>query len=147
MNVLKENDLYSILIEFRKRTDIIGSILFTSDGFIIALDQGALENDSEKHQSLGAVCAGIASLAGNGVEIIDENNKINQICVQAGNQLEHDGFQILIESIADDILLAIIFPISANYGVIQFELKQIVSKLKTYFISISKDKALEILKT
>jgi predicted regulator of Ras-like GTPase activity (Roadblock/LC7/MglB family) len=139
--------LYRFLIEFRKRIGIIGSILFTSDGFIITLDQGALENDSDKHQSLGAVCAGIASLAGNGVEIIDENNKINQICVQAGNQLEHEGFQILIESVADDILLAMKFPISANYGVIQFELKQIVSKLKGYFISISKDKALEILKT
>lgn len=147
MNVLKENDLNTILIDFRKRTDTIGSILFTSDGFIIALDQGVLENDSAMHQSLGAVCAGIASLAGNGVEIIDGNNKINQISVQAGNQLEHDGFQVLIESVADDTLLAIIFPISANYGVIQFELKHIVSKLKTYFLTIKNDKALEILRT
>ena len=105
-----------------------------------------LENDSDMHQSLGAVCAGIASLAGNSVEIIDENNKINQISVQAGNQLEQDGFQILIESVADDILLAIIFPISANYGVIQFELKQLVSKLKTFFLSIKNNKALETLK-
>jgi len=139
MSNLNEKEIKKILEDFRKRTDIICSILFTEDGFIIALDQAYISEDSEYHQSLGALCAGIVSLAGNGVEIVYENNKIKQISVQAGHQIEHDGFHILIESVSNDVLLSIIFPISLNFGVILFELKQTISKLQKYFSAIETD--------
>jgi len=145
MSNLKEKEIRKILEDFRKRTDIICSILFTEDGFIIALDQAYTSEDSEYHQSLGALCAGIVSLAGNGVEIVYENNKIKQISVQAGHQLEQNGFHILIESVSNGVLLSIIFPISLNFGVILFELKQTISKLQKYFSAPEKDGILESL--
>lgn len=147
MSNLSEPEIKMILENFRKRTEIICSVLFTEDGFIIALDQAYTEKDSEYHQSLGALCAGIVSLAGNGVEIIYENNKIKRISVQAGHQLENDGFHILIESVSSDVLLSIIFPISANFGVILFELKQTISKLQKYFSTSEEDGIPESLST
>ncbi len=142
MSNLNEKEIKKILENFRKRTDILCSILFTEDGFIIALDQAYNSEDSEYHQSLGALCAGVASLAGNTIETIYNNRKIKQISVQAGHQLEHDGFHILIESVSNDVLLSIIFPISLNFGVILFELKQTISKLQSYFSPAEKDEIL-----
>ena len=142
MSNLNGKEIEKILENFRKRTDILCSILFTEDGFIIALDQAYTSEDSEYYQSLGALCAGIVSLAGNSVEIIYDNRKIKQISVQAGHQLEHDGFHILIESVSNDVLLSIIFPTSLNFSVILFELKQIISKLQKYFSPAEKDEIL-----
>jgi len=139
MSNLNEKEIKKILEDFRKSTDILCSILFTEDGFIIALDQAHIREDSENHQSLGALCAGVASLAGNSVETIYDNRKIKQISIQAGHQLEHDGFHILIESVSNDVLLSIIFPISLNFGVILFELKQTISKLQNYFSPAEKE--------
>ncbi|MEJ2294606.1 MAG: roadblock/LC7 domain-containing protein [Candidatus Lokiarchaeota archaeon] len=145
MGILKENEIKKILEDLRKRTDIFHSILFSIDGFIITLDQAFTAEGSDNFQSLGAVCAGIVALAGNSVENINENNKIKQICVQAGNQLESDAFQIIIESVSDDVLLAIVFPTIANFGVILFELKQTISKLQKYFLHTSNNKTAESL--
>ena len=145
MSNLNEKEIEKILEDFRKRTDILCSILLTEDGFIIAFDQAYINEDSEYHQSLGALCAGVASLAGNTVETIYDNRKIKQITVQAGHQLEHDGFHILIELVSNDVLLSIIFPISLNFGVILFELKQVISKLQKYFSPTEVDGILESL--
>jgi len=134
MASLRESEIQNILKSFRERTGIICSSLFNEDGFIIAIEKAKINEDDEYFQSMCAICAGIVALAENSIEIIREDNFIKQISIQAGDQLDNDSFMIQLESVTEDIRLAIMFPLFLNLGVIQFELNQTIQKLSTHFI-------------
>lgn len=134
MASLRESEIQNILKSFRERTGIICSSLFNEDGFIIAIEKANVNKDDEYFQSMAAICAGIVALAENSVEIIREDNFIKQISIQAGDQLDNDSFMIQLESVTEDIRLAIMFPLFLNLGVIQFELNQTIQKLSKHFI-------------
>lgn len=144
---LREKEIIKILKEFRERTNILCSTLFTEDGFIIAVDQTHNTADEDYHQSIGAISASIVSLAEEGTQIIKENNKLKQIRIQAGDQLDNEGFIILLESITDEIRLSIICPIFLNLGVVLFELNQTIQKLSNYFTSQERFDALGSIST
>ncbi|MFX1573707.1 MAG: roadblock/LC7 domain-containing protein [Promethearchaeota archaeon] len=130
---MQEKEIQNILKSFRDRTGIVSSTLFTEDGFLITVDRINFNEDENYHQSISALSAGIVSLAENCVEILKENNKIKQVLIQAGDQLDNDGFIIVLESVTYDIRLSVIFPIYLNLGVILFELNQTIRKLSKYF--------------
>jgi len=140
---LREKDIIQILKELRERTSILCSTVFTEDGFIIAVEQAQIDEvDDDYHQSIGAICASIVSLAENGVEIFHSDKEIRQISIQAGDQLDNEGFIVVLESISVDTKLSVIFPTFLNLGVILFEIKQTVQKLLKYFSSLGQNKDL-----
>ncbi|MFX0019541.1 MAG: roadblock/LC7 domain-containing protein [Promethearchaeota archaeon] len=140
---LTEKNISYILKAFREHTDITSSFLFTEDGFIIAVDQGNFNEDDDYFQSIGAICAGVISLAENGLDIIKNRNFVKQIKIQAGNQLDDNGFMIILESINNEIMISVIFPIYLNLAIILFELNQTIIKLSNYFSTLEKSKNIE----
>ncbi|MFX1322773.1 MAG: roadblock/LC7 domain-containing protein [Promethearchaeota archaeon] len=142
MASLRENEIQNILKSFRDRTGIVSSTLFTEDGFLITVDHVNFNEDENYHQSISALSAGIVSLAENCVEILKENNKIKQVSIQAGDQLDNDGFIIVLESVTYDIRLSVIFPIYLNLGIILFELNQTIQKLSKYFSNHEQNESL-----
>ena len=147
MASLREREIQSILKSFRERTGILCSTLFTEDGFIITVEEAKNNEDDEFFQSIAAICAGIVSLAENSVEIIREDNFIKQISIQAGDQLDNESFMIHLESVTEDIRLAIMFPLFLNLGVIRFELNQTIQKLSKHFIEFDQGENLNGLST
>ena len=133
MASLREREIQVILKSFRERTGITCSTLFTEDGFIITIEEAKKNEDEDFFQSIAAICAGIVALAENSVEIIREDNFIKEITIQAGDQLDNESFMIHLESVTEDIRLAVMFPLFLNLGVIQFELNQTIQKLSKHF--------------
>lgn len=142
MASLREKEIQNILKSLRDRTGIVSSTLFTEDGFLVAADQTNFNEDEDYHQSISALSAGIVSLAENSVEILKEDNRIKQVSIQAGNQLDNDGFIIVLESVTNDIRLSIMFPIYLNLGVILFELNQTIHKLLKFFSRLEQNESL-----
>ena len=147
MASLREIEIQDILKSFRERTGIICSTLFTEDGFIIAIEEAKINEDDDFFQSIAAICAGIIALAENSVEIIKEGNFIKEISIQAGDQLDNESFMIRLESVTEDIRLAIMFPLFLNLGVIQFELNQTIRKLSKHFIEFDQGENLNGIST
>ncbi|MEJ2277440.1 MAG: hypothetical protein P8Y70_06785 [Candidatus Lokiarchaeota archaeon] len=140
---VREKEIKEILCDFRKRTNIHYSNLFTDDGFIISTDYSHELGKEDFHQSIGAIFATIMAMAENGVELFKEGCKIKSISIQAGDQLDNEGFTIILDSITEDINLSIVFITFLNLGLILFELNQTIHKLKTYFSKIHPIKNLE----
>ena len=147
MASLREREIQVILKSFRERTGIICSTLFTEDGFIITIEEAKKNEDEDYFQSIAAICAGIVALAENSVEIIREDNFIKEITIQAGDQLDNESFMIHLESVTEDIRLAIMFPLFLNLGVIRFELNQAIQKLSQYFIEFDQGENLNGIST
>jgi predicted regulator of Ras-like GTPase activity (Roadblock/LC7/MglB family) len=129
---LREKKIQEILSGLRKRTNIHYSNLFTEDGFIVAIDQANQVEDEDYHRSISAICATILALAENGTELVKEGCRIKEISIQAGDQLDTEGFTIILESISNDIKLSVIFTSFLNLGLILFELNQTIHKLLNY---------------
>jgi len=144
---LREKEIIKIIKEFRERTSILCSTVFTEDGLIIAVEQAQIDEDDDYHQSIGAICASIVSLAENGIELFQPDKEIRQISIQAGDQLDNEGFTIVLESITDDTKLSVVFPTFLNLGVILFEIKQTIQKLYKYFSRLGQNENLEGIST
>lgn len=147
MASLREREIQVVLKSFRERTGIICSTLFTEDGFIITIEEAKKNEDEDFFQSIAAICAGIVALAENSVEIIREDNFIKEITIQAGDQLDNESFMIHLESVTEDIRLAIMFPLFLNLGVIRFELNQVIQKLSQHFIEFDQGENLNGIST
>lgn len=135
---ITERKINDILKKLREQTGIINSMLFTQDGFIIAIDIANFNEDGDYFQSIAAICAGVISLAENGLSIIKNKNCLKQIKIQAGNQLDDTGFMIILQSITNEVVISVIFPIYLNLGVVLFELNQTIYKLGEYFSTLTK---------
>jgi len=48
---LREKEICEILKQFRERTSILCSTIFTEDGFIVAVEQTQIDEDDDYHQS------------------------------------------------------------------------------------------------
>ncbi|MFX1366547.1 MAG: roadblock/LC7 domain-containing protein [Promethearchaeota archaeon] len=147
MDNLQEYKIREILSNFRKRTNILYSNLFTEDGFVVTIDQAYKVEDEDFHRAISAICSSIMVLAETGVELVKENCTIKEISIQAGNQLDPEGFTIILESINKDIKLSIMFTTFLNLGLILFELNQTIEKLKKNFSIFQKKKTREGVKS
>lgn len=143
MYSINEGNINDILKKLRESTGIIASFLFNEDGFLIAVDQANFNEDEDYFQSISAICAAVMSLAENSLDIIKGDNLLKQIKIQAGNQIDDSGFMIILQTITKEILIAVIFPIYLNLGLIFFELNQTINKLEQYFSTLTKTKNLE----
>ncbi|MFX1574947.1 MAG: roadblock/LC7 domain-containing protein [Promethearchaeota archaeon] len=135
---ITEKEIYDILKKLREQTGIINSMLFTQDGFIIAIDIANFNEDGDYFQSIAAICAGVISLAENGLTIIKNKNCLKQIKIQAGNQIDDNGFMIILQSITNEVMMSVLFPIYLNLGVVLFELNQTIYKLGEYLSTLTK---------
>ncbi len=147
MDNLNEREIQNILKSFRERTSIICSTLFTEDGFIITLEKEQIEGEDDHYQSVCAINAGIVALAESSVQMINEDNFIKQITIQAGDPLDNESFMIHLESVTKNVRLGIMFPLFLNLGVIHFELKQTIQQLSKYFIEFDQGESLNSIST
>ena len=143
MAYLNRIKIQNLLKEFRERTNVICSSLITADGFLIALDQVSLPEDDDHHESLGAICRGIVDLVHHGIQLFPNAKPVKQISIKAGNQMNIDGFEIVLTSLINDIIFAVMFPNTLNLGVILFELNNTIQKLSKYFQEVDQDEIIE----
>jgi len=139
---LDQTEIRKILKEFRKRTNIMCSSLFTPDGFVITIDQGPLKEDEDYYDSVCAICSSIVSLASQGISTLRDDVNIKHISIIAGDKTEIDGFEIILENISEDILLGVMFTSSLNLGVVLFELNNTIQKLSKYFLRVEQDESI-----
>ena len=142
MAYLDQTEIQKILKEFRERTNIFCSSLFTSDGFVITIDQAPLKEDEDYYESVCAICSSIVSLASQGISTLRDDVFIKHISIIAGDQTENDGFEIILENVFEDVLLGVMYTSSLNLGVVLFELNNTIQKLIKYFSRVQQDKNL-----
>ena len=119
-----------ILKDFRERTKVISSILYTHDGTIIFIDSEKSLDDESNNRLIGVIYSSILALAEHKIFKMEEGNKLKQISIQAGEQFDSiDGIKIVLESVRENIFLLVMIPTSLNIGVFFFELNNTIRKI------------------
>ena len=110
-----------ILQDFKERTKVISSILYTHDGTIIFMDSEKSLDDKSNNRLIGIVYSNIIALAEHSIFKMEEGNRLKQISIQAGEQIDSiDGIKVILESVRENIFLLVMIPTSLNIGVFFF---------------------------
>ena len=144
MSAIGEKYILDVLKDFRERTGVILCILFTEDGSILALDCDIPENDYEKHQLISVISSEILSLSNDGVSLLNKNLKITQISIQAGDSKDMESFTIILQTIINEIMILILAPNRLNFGVLLYEINELLSELKKYLQNLTLKELLEL---
>ena len=133
MNFTEQIDgkkIKEILRGFRERTKITCVILYSQDGTIISIESEKDRDEKSNERLIGVVCSNIIALAKHDIIKMKEDNKLKQISIQAGENLDFvDGFKVVIELVRENLFLLIIIPTSLNLGVIFFEINNTIRKI------------------
>ncbi len=129
MSELK-NNLIQLLDDLIVNTDVSSSCLITEDGLVIASNSQQNEEQREVRTNFAAISASILSMADRGIEIVNANQMLDQIKIDASldKNLDED-FTILISRAFSNILLQVIFPKRINIGLIQFETSRVIKEI------------------
>ena len=145
MSNINQSEIQDILRKFRVKTQVLCSGLFTEDGFLITVEQAGPNENDDCHESMGAICANIIALAAQGIEIIYSDKNVKQISIKT-DENGNEGFEIILESVTNDVMLSVMFSSSLNLGVVLFELNKMIQKLKRYFLELDHDETLVLIK-
>jgi len=127
---MDNNKIKEILQGFRERTKITCAILYSQDGIIISVEAEKAHNEKNIDRLIGVICSNIIALAKHDIFKINEENKLKQISIQAGEHLDFiEGFKVVLELVRENLFLLIIIPTSLNLGVVFFEINNTIRKI------------------
>jgi predicted regulator of Ras-like GTPase activity (Roadblock/LC7/MglB family) len=118
------NKIRSLLTEFEGRVPVWGLTVFTVDGYILAhrlFYEGMPENIE---MAVSSMSAGLITISEDFIRLVDETKRFRQVMVDA----EISGsmsFSILLKHIAENVMLACIFPSDLQLGLVSFEIENL----------------------
>jgi predicted regulator of Ras-like GTPase activity (Roadblock/LC7/MglB family) len=116
------NQIQTRLNAFEMKVPVWGLTTFTVDGYIIAhrlFYEGMPEN---MEMAISSMSAGLISISEDFIQVVNINNLFKQVIVDARDPDGVLSFSILLKRVADNVLLACIFPSSTQLGLITFEI-------------------------
>lgn len=118
------NKIRNLLTEFENRVPVWGLTVFTVDGYILAhrLFYDAMPENIE--MAVSSMSAGLITISEDFIRLVDASKNFRQVMVDA----EESGsvsFSILLKHIADNVMLACIFPNDLQLGLVSFEIENL----------------------
>lgn len=121
-----------ILKRFRTKTKVILCMLVDDNGFIVASDADKHINKKLEHKIV-SLCNAMRYLAETGLSLIDCKNNIGRITYKEEDDLNINGFVMLIKSIAVGMSIISIIPSWLNIKEILPSFEILVTHLITVF--------------
>ena len=116
------------LTEFESRVPVWGLTVFTVDGYILAHRLFYNKMPENVEMAVSSMSAGLITISEDFIRLVDPEKKFRQVMVEAdeGGAVK---FSILLKHIADNVMLACIFPSETQLGLVSFEIENLCSEI------------------
>lgn len=120
-------EIRNALNDFEQRVPVWGLTVFTVDGYILAhrLFYDSMPENLEL--AVSSMSAGLITIAEDFIRLVDATKKIRQVLIDAESDPDSPTFSILLMNVAENVMLACIFPTSVQLGLVTFELENLRS--------------------
>lgn len=118
------NKIRCLLTDFESRVSVWGLTVFTVDGYILAhrLFYEAMPENIE--MAVSSMSAGLITISEDFIKMVDATKTFRQVMVDA--EISGDvSFSILLKHIAENVMLACIFPSNLQLGLVSFEIENL----------------------
>ncbi len=120
------------LVQFELQVPVWGLIVFTVDGYIIAHKLFCEGMPTNVEMAVSSLSAGLITISEDFVRVVDQTKMLGQVIVDSEDSAGEHAFSILLKHIAENVMLACIFPSSTQLGLLTFE----VENLSRYILEI-----------
>ena len=114
----------TLLTEFESRVPVWGLTVFTVDGYILAHRLFYESMPENIEMVVSSMSAGLITISEDFIRLVDAAKAFRQVMVEA----EDNGclsFSILLKHIAENVMLACIFPAELQLGLVTFEIENL----------------------
>ncbi len=115
---------------FVQRVPIWTITLFTVDGYVLEHKSNNTNMPQESELIISSMSAGLITIAEDMIRMVDHSKLFSQVVVDSENLSNAENFSILLRQLADNILLACVFPNSTHLGLISFEIQELTNRIR-----------------
>ncbi len=113
------------LAEFELRVPVWGLTVFTVDGYIIAHKLFYEGMPESIETAISAMSSGLITISEDFIKMIDSQKMFQQVLVDSEDFGGDVSFSILLKHIAENVMLACIFPNTSQLGLVTFEIENL----------------------
>ncbi len=117
-----------VLSDFEMKVPVWGLTIFTVDGYILAHRLFYDQMPENIELAVSSMSAGLITISENFIRMVDTQKSFRQVLVDA----EDEGsitFSILLKIVAENVLLACIFPSRVQLGLVTFEIENLTRQI------------------
>lgn len=122
-------EIRTALNEFEQRVPVWGLTVFTVDGYILAHRLFYEEMPENLELAVSSMSAGLITISEDFIRLVDATKKFRQVLIDAESDHDSMTFSILLSNVAENVMLACIFPTSVQLGLVTFELENLRSTI------------------
>ena len=122
------DQIKKVLAGFETRVPVWGLTVFTVDGYILAHRLFYDDMPENIEMAVSSMSAGLITISEDFIRLVDSTKNFRQVMVDA----EENGlisFSILLKHIAENVMLACIFPSSLQLGLVTFEIQNMCQEI------------------
>ncbi|MFW9919685.1 MAG: roadblock/LC7 domain-containing protein [Candidatus Thorarchaeota archaeon] len=114
-----------LLFEFEHRVPVWGLTVFTVDGYILAHKLFYEGMPKNIEMAVSSMSAGLITISEDFIRMVNQSSIFNQVLVDAEGKDSSATFSIILKHIADNVMLACIFPSDIQLGLVSFEIQNL----------------------
>ncbi len=117
------------LSNFEMKVPVWGLTVFTIDGYIIAHKLFYDDVPNDIGMAISSMSAGLITISENFIRMVDSRNLFRQVLVDSDDADSAISFSILLKNIAENVMLACIFPSTTQLGLVTFEVENLSNEI------------------
>ena len=118
-----------ILTDFEMRVPVWGLTVFTVDGYILAHRLFYDKMPENIELAVSSMSAGLITISENFIQMVDHQKQFRQVLIDAEDPEHAESFSILLKHVAENVMLACIFPQSVQLGLVTFEMENLSAEI------------------
>ncbi|MHA1948352.1 MAG: roadblock/LC7 domain-containing protein [Candidatus Thorarchaeota archaeon] len=122
-------DIKKVLSDFEMKVPVWGLTIFTVDGYILAHRLFYDKMPENIELAVSSMSAGLITISEDFIRMVDAQKSFRQVLVDAEDENASITFSILLKIIAENVLLACIFPSRVQLGLVTFEIENLSNKI------------------
>ena len=123
------NKIRDLLSNFELKVPVWGLTVFTVDGYILAHKLFYKEMTDDIETVVSSMSAGLITISQDFIRMVNQTSEFGQVLVDANNPSGTCEFSILLRHIADNVMLACIFPAKVQLGLVTFEVESLSKEI------------------
>ncbi|MFW9847642.1 MAG: roadblock/LC7 domain-containing protein [Candidatus Thorarchaeota archaeon] len=113
----------NLLKDFETKVPVWGLIVFTVDGYVLAHQPCKDDMPENLELAFSSMSVGLITISEDFIRLVDSAKLFRQILVDAEDENKEPAFSIFLRHVAENVMLACIFPSKVRIGLLAFELE------------------------
>ncbi|MFW9843759.1 MAG: hypothetical protein ACFFEV_04220 [Candidatus Thorarchaeota archaeon] len=122
-------NIRDLLSNFELKVPVWGLTVFTVDGYILAHKLFYKEMTKDIEMVVSSMSAGLITISQDFIGMVNPTSEFGQVLVDANNSTGSGEFSILLRHVAENVMLACIFPAKVQLGLVTFEVETLSKEI------------------